>query len=94
MKTPKKTVTINISPEEIKGIFKDYSFEIENMDYDDKMVSIINAFNTLSDADKIILSLYAEFSSQRKVAKLLNVSRTSIVKCLTRIREQIFRNLC
>lgn len=94
MKTQKeKKVLIRLSPEEIRGIYKDYTFDLESLDYDDDQTKLLSSFQSLSQPDRIILALYAEFQSQRKVATLLNVSRTTVVKQLNKIRKQILENV-
>lgn len=82
---------LNISKEEIKEIYKEYDFSDKDMymEYDDELFDIIDKFNTLSPADKVILELYAEMKSQRKVGNILGVSRTTIIKILNKIRNQI-----
>ena len=94
----KKTdeIKFNISKSELKRIFNEYKFDEvdKELEYDDFMLKYINAYEKLNDVDKIIMALYAEFQSQRKVADLLKVSRTTVVKSLNNIREQINNNLC
>lgn len=93
MKKEKK-IKLNISPEEIRGIYKDYTFDLECMDYDDDQLKLLKSYtDNLTQPEKVILQLYAEFNSQRKVASLLNVSRTTIVKSLNQIRNKILSNL-
>ena len=91
--TKEKKVQLNISPQEIRNIFKDYEFDDENPEYDDDFLKLLDAFNSLSNTEKIILELYAEFSNQRKVGQLLNVSKTIIAKELRNIRGKIFEKL-
>lgn len=90
--TPKKKIVkFNISKSELKSIYQDYSFNTEDvLNYDDETKDILDKFKfNLTAPEQIILELYAEFHSQRKVAQLLNVSRTSIVKELNKIRKKI-----
>lgn len=91
MKQTKKH-TIKLTPEEIRCIYKDYQFDLDSLEYDDETLALFTSFNKLTEAEKIIMELYAEFSSQRKVADLLNVSRTTIVKSLNAIRKKILDN--
>lgn len=95
MRTKKNEEPFNIPKAELKSIHKEYDFsEVDKyMEYDDKTLDYINAFNQLDTADKIIMELYAEFQSQRKVADILKVSRTTVIKELNRIREKINTNL-
>jgi len=82
---------ITIPKEKIREIHKEYDFSSTDkyMSYDDEMKSIIDKFEQLDPADRIIMELYAEFKSQRKVGNILGVSRTTIIKCLKKIRNQI-----
>lgn len=80
---------LKLTPEEIRGIYKDYDFDLTSMDYDDEQLKLLTNFQNLTQAERIIMALYAEFSSQRKTANLLNVSRTTVVKCLNNIRKKI-----
>lgn len=85
----------NISKSELKKVHKEYDFsEVDKyMDFDDVTLKYVNAFEQLEVADKIILELYAEFQSQRKVAELLKVSRTTVRKELDKIRNKINQKL-
>lgn len=65
----------------------DYSIWRE---YDDNMLLIKEAMNKLSDADRIIFVLYAEYGSLRKVGKLLGVSHSIIYKNITRIKRELY----
>lgn len=91
----KTDLELNISKSELKAIFKEYDFTETDgyMEYDDETLRYINAFKKLDDADKIIMALYSEYQSQRKVANLLNVSRTTVIKTLNNIRQKINDNL-
>lgn len=83
-------IEFKITPSELRNIHKDFDFDLSNINYDDEQLSLFNKFKTkLTAPEKIILELYAEFQSQRKVASLLNVSRTTIVKELNKIRNKI-----
>jgi transcriptional regulator of aromatic amino acid metabolism len=87
----KNKITFKLSPSEIRNIYKDYTFDTSDiLNYDDTTKHLLDAYdNNLTQPEKVILQLYAEFQSQRKVASLLNVSRTTIVKELNIIRKKI-----
>lgn len=87
-------VQFNITPSEIREIFKEYEFDTSDiLQYDDETKKILDSYDTnLTQAEKIILQLYAETQSQRKTASILNVSRTTIVKELNNIRQKILNN--
>lgn len=81
-----------ITKEELREIYKEYELDENNPEYDDEMKELISSFNKLSPADKIILELYAETKSQRKTSDILGISRTTLIKILTNIREKILNN--
>jgi len=83
---------VTITPEQIKQIYKEYQFDLTNIEYDDEMVDIFQKFENLTEPEKLVMVLYAELRSQRKVAALLKVSRTGIVKYLENIRKKILEN--
>lgn len=88
-----KRNSVKISSKDLKKIVSEYQFDKESIEYDDKQLALFDALDCLSDGDRIILYLYAHFQSERKLAELLNVSRTSIRKCIKKIREQIKQEL-
>lgn len=90
-KQKKNKVTFKLTASEIRNIYKDYSFDTSDiLAYDDDTKELLEAYNNnLTQPEKVILQLYAEFQSQRKVASLLNVSRTTVVKELNIIRNKI-----
>ena len=58
-------------------------------EYDDDMLNIKQAMDSLSDADRIIFALYCEYGSLRKVGKQLGVSHSIIYKNIRRIKLQM-----
>lgn len=67
----------------------EYDFNTANTEYDDEMVELINKTNSLSTPDKIILLMYAELQSFRKLAEVLNVSFTTAYKSILEIRKKL-----
>jgi DNA-directed RNA polymerase specialized sigma subunit len=59
-------------------------------EYNDDMLLLKRAMNSLSDADRIIFVLYCEYGSLRKVGKQLGVSHSIIYKNISRIKQQIY----
>ena len=84
---------IKITSKELKDIIKDYDFDIEDLDYDDEQIALFKAFSGISEGDRIILVLYSHFQSERKTASVLGVSRTSLRKCIAKIRNEIKKQL-
>lgn len=95
MEKKKQITKFKISPKELRDIDKDYQFDTSDiLTYDDETKNILDKFNNnLTTPEKIIMKLYAEFHSARKVAQLLNVSNTTIGKCLKSIRSKILDNV-
>lgn len=58
-------------------------------EYDDDILNIKQAMDSLSDADRIIFALYCEYGSLRKVGKQLGVSHSIIYKNIRRIKLQM-----
>lgn len=80
------------SQKTLKSLMIDYTFNTANTEYDDSMVNIINKLDTLSQPDKIILLMYAELQSFRKLADVLNVSFTTAYKSILQIRKKLLDN--
>lgn len=59
-------------------------------EYDDDMLLLKQAVDSLEDADRIIFVLYAEYGSLRKVGKRLGVSHSIIYKNISRIKKQMY----
>ena len=78
------------TPTELKMICDEYTItEEDKWKYDDEYYNYLTAVNMLDKADFILFCLYAHFQSERKVAKIMGLSRTPIHSQLTRIRTQI-----
>lgn len=62
-----------------------------NLDNKQKKVKeILLRLDTLSEPDQIILALYAEKQSYSDTAKELGVSKTAVIKRITRIRKKLY----
>lgn len=59
-------------------------------EYNDDMLLLKQALNSLSDADRIIFVLYSEYGSLRKVGKQLGISHSIIYKNISRIKQEIY----
>lgn len=86
---------ISLTHKEVKMICEDYTIkEGDNLIYDDEHYNYLLALSKLDKSDFILFCLYAHYQSERKVAKILGMSRTPIHSQLKKIREQILNNLC
>lgn len=82
--------TMNLKKQKnLKNLMNEYDIEYNTLDYSDEEIKLLQAVQKLSDPDKIILYLYAELQSYRKLAKELNVSFTTAYKSLIQIRNKI-----
>ena len=81
-----------LSKNNLQRMMSEYDIDTSNDDLDDDTLNIINNVSNLPDPDKIILYLYAELQSYRKLAKILNVSFTTAYKSILNIRKKILDN--
>lgn len=82
------------SPEELRKLLREYEDREDDILQDtDELLELYDAINTLNEADKIILYLYAELGSLRAVGRTLGVSYTTARKAVQEIKEKIFDNL-
>lgn len=71
-------------------IKKEYEINDDIFNEEDEMVIYIKkALNLIQPADKIIMLLYSELQSLRKVGKQLGVSHTIVYREIKRIRKEI-----
>ena len=83
--------TVDMTPTQLKNIMS--QFEPDMLRDDDEFYDLKTAFQSIEKSDMIIIGLYAELKSERNVAQLLGVSRTTIHKCLQKIKNEIIRKL-
>lgn len=90
----KTDVKITLTSSELRAIMAEYAYEesIFN-DEDDKATKVKKALSKINEADRILYCLYLEYGSSRKVGKILGCSRTTILKLVTKIRQEIIDNL-
>lgn len=74
----------------INDLIEDYELDGSMFtDLPDKLLDILPAYNDLKQSDKIILILYAEYHSYRKVGKILGVSHSLIGLYIKRIIKEL-----
>lgn len=73
----------------LKLLMNEYNLSGNTMTDTDEYLKLLDNIKSLSEPDKIILYLYAELQSYRKVGKLLNVSFATIYKTINEIRNKI-----
>lgn len=56
---------------------------------DDRLLDMADKWDKLKDTDKIVLILYAEYGSLRKVGSLLGFSHSTIDKYIKEIRSKL-----
>lgn len=84
-------MNINITPDELHQIMKEYEYDPDVMnDEDERSLAIKKAMTKLPEADRIVWCLYMDLGSSRKLGALLGgVSHSTILKEINRIRENI-----
>ena len=74
----------------INEILEDYELDFSTFtDLDDRLLEIEDKWTNLKETDKIILILYAEYGSLRKVASILGFSHSTIRNYIAQIREKL-----
>lgn len=75
----------------LKAIFEDYEKDDDIFSNESQKVKVIKdaISNRLTEAEKIILLLYAETGSMRQLAKDLDVSHSSVIKAVDEIKLKI-----
>ena len=76
---------------DIEQIIDNYKPNEDPFDEDDENVRIIKQiiFKDLNDIEKRLIILYTEYSSFRKVAKMLNISTSTVYIYVNNIRKKI-----
>lgn len=90
-----KELNIDITPDELHQIMKEYEYDPDIMNNEDeRSLAIKKALTKIPEADKIIWCLYMELASSRKLGVLLGgVSHSTILKEIGRIRDEIIEHL-
>ena len=87
----KKRDPINMTPQMLSVI--QTNFKPDPMKDTEQEYRLKSALNHLSEVDKRILILYAEYASIRDVAKILNTTYHYISKKLKEIRNDLFKTI-
>lgn len=81
---------LNIKPEELRAILKEYEYNDDIMcDDDERVRAIKKALTKLTVADRTLFVLYMDLGASRKVGKVLGVSHSTILKEINRIKMEI-----
>lgn len=89
--------TAKLTAEEIREICSKYEYSptedfwADSEDVDDRVLRIKKAMSYLDRSDYVMMCLAIELQSERKVADVLNVSRTPVHKCLLEIKEKLMK---
>ncbi len=88
-------MNIDITPDELHQIMKEYEYDDDPMNNEDeRSLEIKRAISKLPEADKIIWCLYMELGSSRKLGRLLgNISHSTILKEINRIKTDIMTKM-
>lgn len=94
MEKKEKQIDIKLTPNEVKNICEQFTINENSKVYDtEKEYMMKKAMQVLDKSDWIIMCLYAELQSERKLAEILGVSRTPIGRELKRIKDIIKKEL-
>ena len=88
----------SITPTELKAKCKEYEYDKEqhmmlDEGEDERPYLIKKAMTKIERADFIIVCLYMEYKTERKVASILGCSRTPLHNCLVKIKKKILSYL-
>lgn len=71
-------------------LLEDYNLDFGIFtDLDERLLEIQDKYNALTIPEKIVLILYAEYKSYRKVAKILGFSHSTTMKHIKEIRQKL-----
>lgn len=74
----------------LEELLKDYELDFGMFtDLDDRLLEIEDKYSALKAPEKIILILYAELKSYRKIAKILGFSHSTVMKHIKEIRNKL-----
>lgn len=74
----------------LEELLEDYKLDFGTFtDIDDRLLEIQDKYLALNGPEKIILILYAEYQSYRKVAKVLGFSHSTVMKYIKEIRKKL-----
>lgn len=76
---------------DLTGIFKDY--EANLLEDDEWLYNLKEVIFSLPESEKIIILLYADLQSMRKVARKLHVSTATAYLAIDRIRNKVIEKL-
>lgn len=82
-----------LTPQLIRNLDEEYSEGLDLMECEDSAITFFNNLKSLHDGERIILMIYAETASERETARLLNVSRTTVRKVLSTIKNKMKKNI-
>ena len=80
---------MELTQQNLKSLMNEYNIPNDMFNDTDEFQLLIKKINKLPIPDRIILYLYAETKSYRKLAKILNVSFATAYKSINKIRKQI-----
>lgn len=85
-----RNITNTLNQQKISEILEDYQLDFSMFtDLDDRLLEIQDKWEKLELPYRIVMILYAEFGSLRKVASILGFSHTTIAKEIALIRKKL-----
>lgn len=85
---------ISITGKELRDIMAEYEFDPDPMVNDSQKVRLAKmALNELPEPDRIIFTLYLDRQSSREVGKILGCSRSTVLKHVEKIRQELLYHI-
>lgn len=86
---------LNLTSKQIKDILEDYAYDDDIFnDEDERVHSLKKALSKIPAPDKIMFCLYLELGSSRKLGAFLGgISHSTVLKEITRIKNNILKEL-
>lgn len=76
----------------IKELYQIYAKDTSIFSEESQLIRVVkDAIETLTQPEKIILLLYAEIGSLRKLAQKLDVSHSAVIKEMKKIKGKIYK---
>lgn len=82
---------MELSSQNLKSLMNEYNIPKNMFTDTDEFQLLLDKVDSLSEPDKIILLLYAETQSYRKLAKILDVSFATAYKTIHKIRTNLIQ---
>lgn len=84
------TKQMKIQKVNIKELLEDYTLDFSMFsNIDDRLLEIEDKWLSLEKSEKILIILYAEYKSYRKVGDILGMSHTTVARFINDVRSKL-----